>query len=788
MNNTQLDSYSMLIVSKYFETANDFINVMCVCKKFKETTEKLRYNPIPITSLKLFPKIQTQYLYTKNDTKIEKINEYQIWYEVDYEEYLKFKEVNIKCHHIKYKSSNRNLFDSIPESVTILNDVCFRNSLNFKSITIPNHITFIGESCFSKCYKLESVVLSKSLSKLSDYCFSNCNSLSTINIPQSIQSIGYYCFSGCRSLQSIELPNSVILLEEGVFNNCSTLTNVVLSTSLISIGKECFSNCSMLKTIELPTSLQFIGKNCFSSCGIESMKLPGSIITIGVDCFLNCTSLTNLNLQSTEKKFKFKVSYSDSILYNKFGILCSNITLTQNDATIKFNEMKQHNNDCEINFIVPNSVIEFDDNCFSGSFVKTNTITIPTNVTSIGEFCFCGTENVETINISTAIDSLPNCCFSYCNIKSLTIPTTVTSIGDCCFESCSLLTSLTIPSSVKKIGNNCFLECDELRELSLTLNNNNKYPFKTSYSDYLLLKQCGIDCENVIFEHVNYKNLKLIPLDIPLILNIKRITTETTIQNNIISIKSYYLSKDITSIIIPTNVTYLCNECFKDYTNLQSITIPTTVKYIGKHLIDGCISLTELNYDGDWNSIIVSYNDYIRYKFIGLLFNSIEYTKNDKEKYGNVIPLIVQSLNNSYYDRSSTILYIPTHITSLDNNMFQPIFYSYGDELDSKLQSIIIPTSIKTIPKYCFSKCHLLTKVSLPSTLTSIKKKAFEKCISLQSIIIPSSVISIEQYAFEGCYLLSRLVLSTKTIVLRQGCFKGCKLLQELLGVNDEYY
>ncbi|KAL7719710.1 Leucine rich repeat containing protein BspA family protein [Entamoeba marina] len=89
-----LDSYSLLIVSKYFESKEDFMNVICVNSKFKQTTEKLRYNPISIISLKLFPKIQTQYLYDENDMKIKGITNYEIWYKIDYEKIFKFKQTN----------------------------------------------------------------------------------------------------------------------------------------------------------------------------------------------------------------------------------------------------------------------------------------------------------------------------------------------------------------------------------------------------------------------------------------------------------------------------------------------------------------------------------------------------------------------------------------------------------------------------------------------------------------------------------------------------------------------
>ncbi|KAL7718591.1 Leucine rich repeat protein bspa family [Entamoeba marina] len=101
-NHKKVDSYSMLICSKYLQSPNDFINLICVNSKFKETTEKLRFNPIPIKSLKLFPKIQTQYLYSKDDTKIERIDNYEIWYDVGYAEYTKLYEKNIKFHIVQY--------------------------------------------------------------------------------------------------------------------------------------------------------------------------------------------------------------------------------------------------------------------------------------------------------------------------------------------------------------------------------------------------------------------------------------------------------------------------------------------------------------------------------------------------------------------------------------------------------------------------------------------------------------------------------------------------------------
>ncbi|KAL7722436.1 F-box domain-containing protein [Entamoeba marina] len=102
-NYKKLDNKTMIKVFEYFQNSNDFVNVICVNLKFKEITEKLRFNPIPITSLKLFPRIQTQYLYPVKDTKIEGIGNYKIWYEINCYKYLKIKKGNINFHKICFR-------------------------------------------------------------------------------------------------------------------------------------------------------------------------------------------------------------------------------------------------------------------------------------------------------------------------------------------------------------------------------------------------------------------------------------------------------------------------------------------------------------------------------------------------------------------------------------------------------------------------------------------------------------------------------------------------------------
>ncbi|KAL7712931.1 hypothetical protein QTN25_009415 [Entamoeba marina] len=295
MNNKQLDSYSLLIVSKYFESTQDYINIICVCKKFKETTEKLRYNPIPITSLKLFPKIQTQYLYTKSDIKIEGIDSYEKWYEVNYDELFNTQEENTKYHHIICTSSVREYYgDTIPKEVNILGDFCF-DSANIRTITIPNQVTSLRKCCFCVCSELTNVVLSSHLTSINYYCFGYCYSIASITLPQSLVSIHNFAFTCCSSLKAIEIPDSVTEVGIGVFQKCQSLQSIKLPSSLVKLNNFTFSECQSLKDITLPTDLTYIGEYCFCGClSLTTITLPITLKQIGYKGFCGCENLVTL--------------------------------------------------------------------------------------------------------------------------------------------------------------------------------------------------------------------------------------------------------------------------------------------------------------------------------------------------------------------------------------------------------------------------------------------------------------------------------------------------------------
>ena len=93
---------AMLIIGKYFETNNDYINVMKLSKKYHDLAKMYHYNPIGDPSL--FKKMETQYFYRPGDV-------------------LRKKEGMVQYHYLYDTSKSNGLFDSyILKNVDLLEE------------------------------------------------------------------------------------------------------------------------------------------------------------------------------------------------------------------------------------------------------------------------------------------------------------------------------------------------------------------------------------------------------------------------------------------------------------------------------------------------------------------------------------------------------------------------------------------------------------------------------------------------------------------------------------------
>ena len=95
------------------------------------------------------------------------------------------------------------------------------------------------------------------------------------------------------------------------------------------------------------------------------------------------------------------------------------------------------------------------------------------------------------------------------------------------------------------------------------------------------------------------------------------------------------------------------------------------------------------------------------------------------------------------------------------------------------LQVIVVPKSVKTLPRKCCEWCTRLEEVlfEAESCLAKIGQCCFKRCMVSQ-ISIPDSVLRIGKKCFDQCHKLHTVEISEKSRLLRIGkcAFRGCHL------------
>ncbi len=157
------------------------------------------------------------------------------------------------------------------------------------------------------------------------------------------------------------------------------------------------------------------------------------------------------------------------------------------------------------------------------------------------------------------------------------------------------------------------------------------------------------------------------------------------------------------------------DHAFRYLTDLESITIPESVKEIGQEAFYGCTGLTSIN-----------------------------------------IPEDVREIGQAafYGCTSLASITIPEGVIEIRNQTFQRC---------TGLTSVSFPSSLVSIGDDSFGDCFGLTSVTLPHGLTSIGWRAFMRCRNLEEVDIPASVTSIDDDAFAYCEQLENVYCRAAT-------------------------
>ena len=196
---SQLNSFYMKKICKYIKDIKDYMNIIQINKKYRNTFDLYKTNPITLTKTnrKFFSEITTQKLYNQFEIRFYdgKIEKRKLNYLINYSNYLNEKENGNECNFITFSLKDRKKYgQNIPENIYRLEEKTFQGNLNLFEISLPNSIQKIGQECFSDCSSLKEIKLSDKLKIMGFKSFAKTWNLTKIEIPSTIQKISSFCF------------------------------------------------------------------------------------------------------------------------------------------------------------------------------------------------------------------------------------------------------------------------------------------------------------------------------------------------------------------------------------------------------------------------------------------------------------------------------------------------------------------------------------------------------------------------------------------------------------------
>lgn len=507
------------------------------------------------------------------------------------------------------------------------------------------------------------------------------------------------CTDSVIVLPEYYLGKPVTTIYTSGFSSNSLLTDIELPQTITTISKEAFYNCSNLQGIDLSNVSTSIGDWAFYNTAIQSVVLSNDLTTINTYAFYKCSSITSLTIGDNITTIN-KNAFAD----------CTGLTSINFNAT-NMNDLSSQNG-------VFNNAGIYGDGIV---------LTIGNNVTKIPAYFFNPYNNSYLPNLKTITFEANSIC---------------TTISTFAFRNCENLVSVEIPSSVTSIGRVAFDNCVSLEEIKFNATNLADLTFGTTAFD-----GCGLDSDGIVV--TVGANVKKIPNylfyeRIPYYVNIKSVIFEEGSLCESIGSQAFFGCKYLQSIEIPSKVTTLGVQAFYNCTGL------TKFDYNATSLSDlksnGSSLFHHIGMDGEGVDFSIGANVQ---RIPAYLFYCT-----DTDYDVNIKTLTFESGSNcteigdyAFFKTTQSSLVIPETVTTIGKNAFRA----------SKIESIILPSSLEVLSEGLFSLCKELKTVDIPSTVTTICKDAFTLCEQLTELEIPEKVTTFESTSIIYCYNLSKI-------------------------------
>ena len=392
--------------------------------------------------------------------------------------------------------------------------------------------------------------------------------------------------SGKFKYEVIEGTNCVQIIPKSTSESGAGYSNLVsadfktqvtydgVTYDVVGIGANAFYRCKLNEQaiLQLPEGYLFIDAGAFSYTELGSLKLPTTMELIHPRAFDN-NKLAGVTVLAGNPYFAHLASTQGTVTYTM---------LTNKEKT-------------KIIFAPGAKPTQFS----SGGTTYLTSITIPDQITEIGDYAFYGNPTLKTVNFHAGITRIgdgafyetlltrvnitnPDCeigssCFSNSQVGSITLPQGMKKLGNFVFFYCVNLTSLTLPEGMEEIGKMCFSSCN-LTSVNLP-------------STLVKLDTCAL--QDNPYTSINLKNVKYVGRQaFSQCLNLTSVTGNGMLEE---IDGAAFTRAPMTTAYLPEGLKTIVMNAYFRCTNLNSFTVPTTVTTITGNPCVGATSLRAFN-------------------------------------------------------------------------------------------------------------------------------------------------------------------------------------------------
>lgn len=707
----------------------------------------------------------------------------------------------------------------IAAGIYTIGEYAFYNCTKLTKVTIPEWVTEIKAYAFYYCTGMRALVFegTKNSDDLTvrEQAFNYCRYVSVLDLPANLVKAEVYSFgigyATAYATVNVNIDRESVDIAENAFvqkNNGTgsvyyyvKVVNIGATAPEINVSSVFGSGLSEVNVD--PQNIHYSSVNgALFDKAIETLMyypatkegayvIPDTVKKIDNNAFYRRTLLTAITIPSSVEEIGERAFYECTSLRTVTFVTGGTAPLTIGQESFK---------GCTLlgSFVIPARTTVVGDLAFSGCYFTTVTF-----------------EAGGTVDLTIKFRAFYNCYY----VTSIALPERTKVVENNAFESCTRLKTISVPASVEKFGGyitvddvevldsafSVFIACNALEQVNVA--EGNKY-FKSigGLLFYKGLYEGWYGSSTVFHDHTdgNVKALVFVPISAKGILEVPATVgyvfpsafayngnyaslsytandggiTKVTFaaSNNCIGnkiyfgIKAFSYAAKITEIVLPTGLTDILANTFEYCGSLTTITIPNTVETIQANAFYYCSKLENVYFEeGGTEELTLVGGTAATKSIFYYCFKMKSITLPERT---------VSVGNYAMAYCAFEEIHLPASLKTIGNYAFASQYISM-----STLKAVVFAngSALESIGNYAFSKNGVLESINLPSTVKTIGANAFEYCLSLKSLTLPSALTSIGNNAFLNCVSMESITLSEGITAISDNLFYGWNALKSVV-------